>query len=152
MLQNAMPKPPTKDELRAAADAAIKSGVEVRKLPPGPKPEREWSSRSQIRTMTVGQLNTTGAAHGHHHSNKHRAASDEHEKLNYKFAMQRGVCPHCDLAMWLPSEGKVVAAERLGLPLSGQGWQKAMQARMAIFHHGSVICRSCTTIETGSVT
>lgn len=152
MLQTAMPKPPSKEELRSAAEAAMKSHVQVRQLPPGPRPEREWSSRLQNKSMTVGQLNKAGSAHGHHHSNKHRSASKEHETLNYKFAMQRGACPNCDLAMWLPSEGKPVAAERLGLPLSGHGWLKAMQARMAVLHNGSVMCRSCAAIDTGSVT
>lgn len=54
---------------------------------------------------------------------------------NLLFERQDGLCFYCDRPTWLPAEGAKKGAARLGLPLEGQGWHKAIRKRMATLEH-----------------
>lgn len=150
MLQNAMRKPPSKDELRAAAEAAMKSGVEVKRLRAAENPDESpyWKRHFKGSGMTLGQLNNRGSAHGHHHSNKKTVSTSDHDITIETFYAQGGVCPRCRISMWLAVEGREIAAKRLNLPTSGHGWIKALQARRGIYKKSRiVICCACDSIQ-----
>jgi hypothetical protein len=51
------------------------------------------------------------------------------------FAQQRGKCFYCQHDTWMPSEGKLSAAARLGFPTEGHGWTKPLRRRMATIEH-----------------
>lgn len=64
-------------------------------------------------------------------SSRHRPPSS----LLIRFREQEGKCFYCGLSAWMPAEGRVKAARRLGLPISGDGWRKNISRRMATREH-----------------
>lgn len=55
--------------------------------------------------------------------------------LRLLFHMSDGKCYYCGIETWMPGQGKIKAAIKLGLPTEGHRWVKTVQDRMATIEH-----------------